>query len=118
MRHSSHRHALIQHGSAGSRQRHLRGCALTDEWSRHTEGRTGRVRYSAPLIYPRRTDVSKDTISVGRADLGPVMTPAPLGHDLQRLLSSLRVRCDVVAPSLVPKGSGDRVKTDSATPGA
>jgi transposase len=24
----------------------------------------------------------------------------------------LGVRCDVVAPSLIPKGSGDRVKTD------
>jgi transposase len=36
----------------------------------------------------------------------------PTGYDLQRLLSALRVRCDVVAPSLIPKGSGDRVKTD------
>ena len=36
----------------------------------------------------------------------------PTGYELQRLLSSLRVRCDVVAPSLIPKGSGDRVKTD------
>ena len=36
----------------------------------------------------------------------------PTGYDLQRLLTSLGVRCDVVAPSLIPKGSGDRVKTD------
>ena len=36
----------------------------------------------------------------------------PTGYDLQRLLTSMGVRCDVVAPSLVPKGSGDRVKTD------
>jgi transposase len=36
----------------------------------------------------------------------------PTGYDLQRLLNSLGVRCDVVAPSLIPKGSGDRVKTD------
>ncbi|MCA1675214.1 MAG: IS110 family transposase, partial [Actinobacteria bacterium] len=36
----------------------------------------------------------------------------PTGYGLQRQLSSMRVRCDVVAPSLVPKGSGDRVKTD------
>ena len=36
----------------------------------------------------------------------------PTGYDLHRLLTSMRVRCDVVAPSLVPKGSGDRVKTD------
>ena len=36
----------------------------------------------------------------------------PTGYDLQRLLISMGVRCDVVAPSLIPKGSGDRVKTD------
>jgi len=36
----------------------------------------------------------------------------PTGYDLQRLLASMGVRCDVVAPSLIPKGSGDRVKTD------
>ena len=32
----------------------------------------------------------------------------PTGYDLQRLLASMGVRGDVVAPSLIPKGSGDR----------
>jgi transposase len=36
----------------------------------------------------------------------------PTGYDLHRLLSSMGVRCVVVAPSLIPKGPGDRVKTD------
>ena len=36
----------------------------------------------------------------------------PTGYDLYRLLTSMKVRCDVVAPSLTPKGRGDRVKTD------
>jgi transposase len=36
----------------------------------------------------------------------------PTGYDLYRLLVSMGVRCDVVAPSLVPKGRGDKVKTD------
>ena len=36
----------------------------------------------------------------------------PTGYELHRLLASLRVRCDVVAPSLIPKAPGDRVKTD------
>ena len=36
----------------------------------------------------------------------------PTGYDLQRLLTAMGVRCDVVAPSLIPKASGDRVKTD------
>ena len=29
----------------------------------------------------------------------------PTGYELYRLLASMRVSCDVVAPSLVPKGS-------------
>ena len=36
----------------------------------------------------------------------------PTGYDLHRLLSSMGVHCVVVAPSLIPKGPGDRVKTD------
>ena len=36
----------------------------------------------------------------------------PGGYELHRLLSSLGVACDVVAPSLIPKGTSDRVKTD------
>lgn len=36
----------------------------------------------------------------------------PTGYELYRLLRSLGVRCDVVAPSLIPRIPGDRVKTD------
>jgi len=36
----------------------------------------------------------------------------PTGFELHRLVTSLGVGCAVVAPSLIPKGSGDRVKTD------
>jgi hypothetical protein len=36
----------------------------------------------------------------------------PGGYELHRLLTSMGVACEVVAPSLIPKGSGDRVKTD------
>jgi transposase len=36
----------------------------------------------------------------------------PTGFELQRLLSSMGVACDVVAPSLIPKAPGDKVKTD------
>ena len=36
----------------------------------------------------------------------------PGGYELYRLLSSMGVGCEVVAPSLIPKGSTDRVKTD------
>lgn len=36
----------------------------------------------------------------------------PGGFDLLRLLTRIGVRCDVIAPSLVPVRAGDRVKTD------
>ena len=36
----------------------------------------------------------------------------PTGYDLHRLLSAIGVRTDVVAPSLIPRAPGDRVKTD------
>jgi len=36
----------------------------------------------------------------------------PGGYELHRLLASMGVACDVVAPSLIPKGASDRVKTD------
>jgi len=36
----------------------------------------------------------------------------PTGYDTHRLITSLGVPCDVIAPSLIPRRSGARVKTD------
>ena len=36
----------------------------------------------------------------------------PTGYELARLLAAMGVRCDVIAPSLIPKAPGDKVKTD------
>ena len=36
----------------------------------------------------------------------------PTGFELARLLERMGVRCQVVAPSLIPKAPGDKVKTD------
>ena len=36
----------------------------------------------------------------------------PLGYALQRTLQSLGVECIVIAPSLIPRKPGDRIKTD------
>lgn len=36
----------------------------------------------------------------------------PTGFGLHRLLTSMAVACDVVAPSLIPRAPGDKVKTD------
>src|ERR1700721_992958 len=34
------------------------------------------------------------------------------GYEVYRLLASMGIACDVVAPSLIPGRAGDRVKTD------
>jgi transposase len=87
-------------------------------------------------------DVHKDTISVGilptdqqvpdverithdeaaiRRLVGRLGNPrmlracyeaGPTGFELARLLHSMGVGCDVIAPSLIPKAPGDKVKTD------
>jgi transposase len=36
----------------------------------------------------------------------------PTGYELARLLRSLGVHCEVIAPSLIPTAPGDRIKTD------
>jgi transposase len=46
------------------------------------------------------------------AELQVVYEAGPCGFWLQRYLSRCGVSCRIVAPSLIPKRSGDRVKTD------
>jgi len=41
-----------------------------------------------------------------------VYEAGPCGYELRRFLQSKGIRCDVVAPSLIPRKPGDRVKTD------
>lgn len=36
----------------------------------------------------------------------------PCGFDLQRALTTSQVACDVIAPALIPRRPGDRIKTD------
>ncbi len=48
----------------------------------------------------------------GPAGLSVCYEAGPGGFALWRLLTSMKVACDVVAPSLVPVRAGDRVKTD------
>ena len=87
-------------------------------------------------------DVHKDTISVGisdpdqqprrradhlnigvgsqafvarfpdRARLRACYEAGPTGFELARLLHRMDVRCEVIAPSLIPRAPGDKVKTD------
>jgi len=46
------------------------------------------------------------------ANLQVVYEAGPCGYEIYRHLTAQRIECAVVAPSLVPKRSGDRVKTD------
>jgi transposase len=48
----------------------------------------------------------------GPEGLAVAYEAGPGGFDLLRMLTRMGVRCDVIAPSLVPVRSGDRVKTD------
>jgi transposase len=47
-----------------------------------------------------------------RSALRTCYEAGPTGYDTHRLLSSLGVPCEVIAPSLIPRRSGVRVKTD------
>ncbi|HSS08301.1 MAG TPA: IS110 family transposase [Acidimicrobiales bacterium] len=80
---------------------------------------------SVAVLHPDRDvaevdKISSDEVSVRRlikrlgrpSGLWACYEAGPTGYDLYRLLHSIGVRCDVVAPSLIPKGRGDRVKTD------
>jgi transposase len=49
-----------------------------------------------------------------RAALRTCYEAGPTGYDTQRLVSSLGIDCEVIAPSLIPRRSGARVKTDRA----
>jgi transposase len=48
----------------------------------------------------------------GRSLLSVCYEAGPSGYELHRLITSMGVACQVIAPSLVPKGSSERVKTD------
>jgi hypothetical protein len=50
-----------------------------------------------------------------RRALSTCYEAGPGGYELYRLLTSMGVACEVIAPSLIPKGSSDRVKTDLLT---
>lgn len=64
--------------------------------------------------------VSNDLVRLLKAldRLGPRVSlhcayeAGPTGYGLQRALGKAGIRCDVIAPSKMPRASGDRVKTD------
>jgi len=80
------------------------------------EGRTGQVRETGALSNDLHA-VEKWIGRLRRAHRKETLLRAcyeagPCGFGLARRLKQLGVECEVVAPSLTPKRSGDRVKTD------
>ena len=76
-------------------------------------GRSGAVEYLG--------EISNDPVAIGKlcdrlARPGKTLAfcyeAGPCGYGVHRQLTSLGHRCDVVAPSLIPNKSGDRVKTN------
>ena len=63
---------------------------------------------------PNRPEAVKALVKkLGRPEgLRACYEAGPTGYALYWLLTSLGVRCDVVAPTLIPVKAGDRVKTD------
>lgn len=48
----------------------------------------------------------------GFGEVRCVYEAGPCGYELRRFLLDKGIRCDVAAPSLIPRKPGDRVKTD------
>src|SRR5215468_7549311 len=69
-----------------------------------------------PALRALSSDIPTIQRFVGRLQRqGPVACcyeAGPCGFELQRALTADRVPCDVIAPALIPRRAGDRVKTD------
>ena len=69
-----------------------------------------------PALHELSSDLPAIGRFVGRFVLrGPVQCcyeAGPCGFELQRFLQARRVACDVIAPALIPRRAGDRIKTD------
>ena len=76
-------------------------------------GRRGEVRYLGEVD---TSEVATRRLVAGLAARYRKLTfcyeAGPTGYGLQRLIASLGHVCIVVAPSLIPKKAGDRVKTN------
>lgn len=77
------------------------------------ESAGGEVRYLGEILNtPEAVEKLVKQLRKGGADLSFCYEAGPCGYGLHRQLSDLGWACQVVAPSLIPKKAGDRVKTD------
>jgi transposase len=77
------------------------------------EGRDGEVRlYGSIDGDPAGLDKAIRRFRRANTDLRFVYEAGPCGYDIYRHLTKQGFRCDVIAPSMTPKKSGVRIKTD------
>ncbi len=80
--------------------------AVAEAGSRAAGRQTGRMAH----------DVNKVLKALGKVgapgEIHVVYEAGPTGYGLQRALAAKGYACEVIAPSLIPKRAGDRVKTD------
>jgi transposase len=78
-------------------------------------GRNGEVRLYGAIsndLHALEKALSKIRQAHGGAGLEVCYEAGPCGFGIARRLAQLKVACLVVAPSMIPKRSGDRVRTD------
>jgi len=72
--------------------------------------------HRTPALHALSSDVSTIQRFVARVQRqGPVACcyeAGPCGFELQRALTAHRMPCEVIAPALIPRRAGDRIKTD------
>ena len=77
------------------------------------EANGGEVRYLGEIANtPEAVEKLVKQLRKGGADLSFCYEAGPCGYGIHRQLTDLGWECQVVAPSLIPKKAGDRVKTD------
>ena len=77
------------------------------------EARGGDVRYLGEIANaPEALQKLVKQLRKGDAQLSFCYEAGPCGYGIHRQLTDLGWNCEVVAPSLIPKKAGDRVKTD------
>ena len=63
-------------------------------------------------LAPDLPTIGRFVARVGAAGVRCCYEAGPGGFELQRFLTGRQVPCDVIAPALIPRRPGDRVKTD------
>jgi transposase len=77
------------------------------------EANGGEVRYIGEIANtPEAIEKLVKQLRKGGANLSFCYEAGPCGYGIYRQLSDLGWDCQVVAPSLIPKKAGDRIKTD------